>query len=116
MSEKVKAYSDQAFTTSPSTDGGYNRIDQLADVGLPNTPFEMREALLQRPYYLGREKRFMPDAAKYPNIRKVMEDGVRLKPQFVSTAPAIPAEGPMQVEEKQTPEYPEVEKLLKEEG
>lgn len=101
-----------------STDNSFDRPGQLMDVGIPHQPFQLKEGLLNRPYYLGREERFMPDPAKYPNIRKVMEEGIKLKPQFVPTAPVVSDEPVMQVKpeiEKPKPEYPAVDKFLKKE-
>lgn len=86
----IKAYEERPFPVGPEPDGGFNKEDQLVEVGMPEmNRVELKEALLVRPYYLGEETRFMPDECKYPAMHRI------LKPEFA--------------------DYPTVEKTLKEE-
>lgn len=78
----VLAYSDTPFPVGPQNDASFNRSGQAFEVGIPGAPFEMREALLQRPYYLGREVKFYEqkpqkpklelDGTKYPMLSRLL--------------------------------------------
>lgn len=107
--KEVKAFQDQPFTNAPDLDPGSHKTDQLVEVGLPETPqIEIREALMVRPYYLGNEKRWMPDACKFPAVHKM------LKPEPYkgdSKPPELPKE--MVKEEEMKPEYPAVDEITK---
>jgi hypothetical protein len=106
----ILAFEDRPFPNGPEPDGGFNRIDQLVDVGMPEAPpVEIREALMVRPYYLGHEERWMPDACKFPATHKL------LKALPFRGDPKPPEALPKEVvkEEEMKPEYPAVEEMTK---
>jgi hypothetical protein len=80
--EFVVAFSDTPFSSGPMNDESFNRAGQAVEVGIPGAPFQMREALLQRPYYLGKEIKFYEqkpakpqrslDASKYPMLCRLL--------------------------------------------
>lgn len=82
MKYQVTAFEERPFPVGPEPDGGFNRTGQLVEVGIPQQNFEVREALLVRPYYLGEEIKFYEqptarkslviDRVKYPMLSKIL--------------------------------------------
>lgn len=76
MLQIIRAFEDRPFPNAPEPDGGFNRMDQLIEVGIPdmNMNVEVKEALTVRPYYLGEEIKFYEslDGQQFPTLKKVL--------------------------------------------
>lgn len=66
--EKVLGYDENSMSVGPNPHDN-NKLDQLPGVGIPDSgPWTTKEAMLVRPYSLGKEKRML----NYPMLSKVL--------------------------------------------
>jgi hypothetical protein len=71
MSDKAQAFEERPMPVAPEPDGSFDHQNQLVEIGMPEmNKVEIKEALMQRPYYLGKEKTYMPDCKEYPAIQE----------------------------------------------
>ena len=123
--KKILAFEERPYNTSPEPDGSFDRENQAVEIGMPEmNRIQLKEALLVRPYNLGKENRFLPDPVTYPALYKMLTPKMYCEPKpepkpLQGPQPAFPpevSEQPKPPEVKPEPKKEEAPAPKKEEA
>lgn len=103
--KKILAFEERPYNTSPEPDGSFDRENQLVEIGMPEmNRIQLKEALLVRPYNLGKENRFLPDPVTYPALYKMLTPKMYCEPKAAPLPLLGPTEAPAAPPEVKEPE------------